>query len=72
MAILIEKSYGVNDRVLAETEVDVAVESLRTLGYAIIDGGYTISQLAEFSEIRTRAQNSRKDSRRPRGLGGDG
>jgi ectoine hydroxylase-related dioxygenase (phytanoyl-CoA dioxygenase family) len=55
MAIVIEKSYGVNDRLIAETEVDVAVELLRTLGYAVVDGGYSTTQLTEFSERFERA-----------------
>jgi hypothetical protein len=44
------KSYGINQRVAADNDIDAAVESLRTLGYAVVDGGYSASELAAFSQ----------------------
>ena len=44
------RSYGINERVAVADDVDAAVESLRTLGYAVVDGGFTAEQLGAFSQ----------------------
>lgn len=44
------RSYGINERVAADSDIDAAVESLRTLGYAIVDGGYSAGELGGFSQ----------------------
>ncbi|SDR05322.1 Ectoine hydroxylase-related dioxygenase, phytanoyl-CoA dioxygenase (PhyH) family [Rhizobiales bacterium GAS113] len=41
--------YGVREQVGGVSEVDRAVEQLRLLGYAIVDGGYSAADLARFS-----------------------
>lgn len=46
----IAQSYGIRERVPVENAVDAAVESLRTLGYALVDGGYDEAELAAFSQ----------------------
>jgi ectoine hydroxylase-related dioxygenase (phytanoyl-CoA dioxygenase family) len=44
------RSYGINERVTADSDIDAAVESLRTLGYAIVQGGYSAGELGGFSQ----------------------
>lgn len=44
------RSYGVRDRVTADEPISRAVESLRLLGYAVLDAGYTSAQLDALSE----------------------
>ena len=44
------RSYGINERVAADSDIDAAVESLRTLGYAVVDGGYSAGDLSGFSQ----------------------
>ena len=38
-------NYGVREQIASETELDLAAESLQTLGYAIVDGGYSRTEL---------------------------
>ncbi|WP_395450914.1 phytanoyl-CoA dioxygenase family protein [Aminobacter sp. UC22_36] len=42
--------YGIREQIQSETALDTASESLRLLGYAIVDGGYDAGQLARFSD----------------------
>ncbi len=42
--------YGINKRVAADSDIDAAMESLRTLGYAIVQGGYAAEELSGFSQ----------------------
>jgi ectoine hydroxylase-related dioxygenase (phytanoyl-CoA dioxygenase family) len=46
---MVERFYGVSERVELGDASDGAVESLRTLGYTIVDGGYSSDELREFS-----------------------
>ena len=48
MSELADTNYGVRERVKSETALDLAIESLRTLGYATIDGGYSASEIETF------------------------
>lgn len=41
--------YGVREQVAVATAVDKAIESLRLLGFAVLDGGYSTTQLDAFS-----------------------
>jgi hypothetical protein len=34
------KRYGVNEQTVSETDTEFACESIRHLGYAVVDGGY--------------------------------
>lgn len=43
-------SYGVLERNHASTAVETAVEAVRTLGYAVLDGGYSAAELAALSQ----------------------
>ena len=45
------RSYGINERVTTESDIDAAVESLRTLGYAVVDGGYPPETSADFRNV---------------------
>jgi len=47
--------YGVIEQTISNTEVEQACESIRHLGYGIIDGGYEPAWLASFSEVFDRA-----------------
>jgi ectoine hydroxylase-related dioxygenase (phytanoyl-CoA dioxygenase family) len=47
---IVERSYGILRRRTTETEVEEACESLATLGYAVLDGGYQDSELDRFAE----------------------
>ncbi|TCR69995.1 phytanoyl-CoA dioxygenase family protein [Bosea sp. BK604] len=42
--------YGVREQTLSETAVDHAIEQLRLLGYAIVDGGYSSAELVQLSQ----------------------
>ncbi|MCA2371571.1 phytanoyl-CoA dioxygenase family protein [Agrobacterium genomosp. 3 str. CIP 111-78] len=42
--------YGIREQIQSETEIDKACESLKLLGYAVVDGGYTAEQMSRFSE----------------------
>ncbi|NOJ47791.1 phytanoyl-CoA dioxygenase family protein [Bradyrhizobium archetypum] len=44
------RSYGINERVAANSDIDAAVESLSTLGYAIVEGGYSAGELSGFAQ----------------------
>lgn len=50
------RKYGIISELKASTDVDYATESLRRLGYAVVDGGYTTTELASFSEAFDRAR----------------
>jgi ectoine hydroxylase-related dioxygenase (phytanoyl-CoA dioxygenase family) len=52
------KSYGIHQRVAAATDIDAAVESLRTIGYAVVDGGYSAGELGGFSDAFDRARGA--------------
>ncbi len=45
-----ELSYGILQRSLPESVFDEAVEQVHNLGFAIIDSGYSASELIQFSE----------------------
>jgi ectoine hydroxylase-related dioxygenase (phytanoyl-CoA dioxygenase family) len=49
------KRYGVTEQISTTTDVDCACESLRRLGYAVIDGGYDANILSAFSDAFERA-----------------
>lgn len=53
-----ERFYGVLERTSAEDPVAQAQESLRTLGYAVVDGGFSDDQL---SEIGSAFETARKN-----------
>ena len=42
--------YGILHQNSPETAVDIAVEQIKTLGYTVIDGGYSSHELRTFSE----------------------
>lgn len=42
-------SYGIRDRIEATTAVEIAVESLSTLGYAVVASGFSDTELDAFS-----------------------
>ncbi|UIK08710.1 phytanoyl-CoA dioxygenase family protein [Neorhizobium galegae] len=42
--------YGVREQVRSESAIDKACESLRLLGYAVVGGGYSAEQMAQFSQ----------------------
>ncbi len=48
--------YGILEQIQSTTDLDAACESLRLLGYAIVDGGYDSEQLARFSDAFDGAQ----------------
>ena len=50
MAIITERRYGIQRQVAAENDLDEASETLSTLGYAVLDSGYTPVELDELSE----------------------
>jgi ectoine hydroxylase-related dioxygenase (phytanoyl-CoA dioxygenase family) len=47
--------YGVHVQVQSETAVDMAVEAIRLLGYAVVDGGYSQREMQQFSAAFDRA-----------------
>lgn len=49
MSAINERSYGIHRRVAAENDLDDACESLVTLGYAVLEGGFTPAELDELS-----------------------
>lgn len=51
-----DKSYGVRERISADTDIELAAESIRTLGYAIVDSGFSLETLAELSDSFERAR----------------
>ena len=52
------RSYGINERVTTESDIDAAVESLRTLGYAVVDGGYSAGELGGLSKCFDAARHA--------------
>lgn len=62
MDAITERSYGILRRVAGGTELDEACETLSTLGYAVLDGGYSpaeINVLSEaFDEARRRSEEA--------------
>lgn len=50
MAAIIERSYGISRRIVAENDLDEAGEMLSTLGYAVMDSGFTTAELDDLSE----------------------
>ncbi|MGO4170876.1 phytanoyl-CoA dioxygenase family protein [Bosea sp. TAF32] len=49
MTAITERSYGIHRRVAAENDLDDACETLATLGYGVLNGGYTSAELDELS-----------------------
>jgi ectoine hydroxylase-related dioxygenase (phytanoyl-CoA dioxygenase family) len=49
MTCTITRGYGIRDRAAASDEAGIAAESLQTLGYALVDGGYADAELAAFA-----------------------
>lgn len=47
--------YGVNTQSRSENAVDQAVESIKLLGYAVVDGGYDAAQIGRFESAFDRA-----------------
>ncbi len=43
------RSYGIRERVTSDDEIARAIESLRLLGYAVLDGGYSTDELDALS-----------------------
>lgn len=58
MSSIPESAYGILDQTNCETKEQEAVEQIKTLGYAVLDGGFTDLELSRFStqfnEIKTR------------------
>jgi ectoine hydroxylase-related dioxygenase (phytanoyl-CoA dioxygenase family) len=50
------RRYGVIEQTASETDVDYACESIRHLGYAVIDGGYEAAWLKVLSDAFERAR----------------
>ena len=42
--------YGIREQIQSETALDKACESLKLLGYAIVDGGYDAEEMSRFSK----------------------
>jgi ectoine hydroxylase-related dioxygenase (phytanoyl-CoA dioxygenase family) len=49
MSFSVQGNYGVHHRISAETVVERAVEAIRTVGYAVVDGGYEPPELDAFT-----------------------
>src|ERR1700733_2337865 len=49
------RRYGATEQTVSETDVEYACESIRHLGYAVIDGGYGSRWLETLSEAFERA-----------------
>jgi hypothetical protein len=52
----VTKRYGVMEQTASTTDVEYACESIRHLGYGIVDGGYTSRWLEDLSEAFERIQ----------------
>jgi ectoine hydroxylase-related dioxygenase (phytanoyl-CoA dioxygenase family) len=50
------RRYGAIEQTVSETDVEYACESIRHLGYAVIDGGYELRWLKTLSEAFERAR----------------
>lgn len=44
------RSYGVREALNCDSDAAAAIENLQSLGYAVLDGGYTSDQIAAFRE----------------------
>jgi ectoine hydroxylase-related dioxygenase (phytanoyl-CoA dioxygenase family) len=62
MAAITERSYGVLRRVAAEDDLDHACETLSTVGYAVLDGGYTPAELDDLSAAFDAAQQRSEEA----------
>src|SRR5438445_178430 len=51
----IPRRYGVTEQTQAGTDIERACESIRQLGYAVIDGGYGAEWLSSLSDAFDRA-----------------
>jgi ectoine hydroxylase-related dioxygenase (phytanoyl-CoA dioxygenase family) len=51
------RRYGVIEQTKAESDVERTCESIRQLGYGVVDGGYDIDWLASLSQAFDRARN---------------
>ncbi|WGR96193.1 phytanoyl-CoA dioxygenase family protein [Bradyrhizobium sp. ISRA443] len=51
------RRYGVIEQVKSENDIERACESIRQLGYGVIDGGYDVEWLASLSRAFDRAKN---------------
>ena len=53
-----QASYGILQQTLCETAADQVIEQIRTLGYAVLDGGFSQQELQHFSKTfyETRSQ----------------
>lgn len=47
--------YGVHIQTRSDTPIDLAVEAIRLLGYAVVDGDYSESELRQYSDAFDRA-----------------
>ena len=45
-----QASYGILQQTLCETAADQVIEQIRTLGYAVLDGGFSQQELQHFSK----------------------
>lgn len=52
------RRYGVKEQTPSGGAVDLAVESLDLLGFAVVDGGYTAAELDQFAEHFDRAHTA--------------
>ena len=54
------RDYGITERITSQTSVETATESLKSLGYAVVDGGYTDKELSglakAFDEAREKSE----------------
>jgi ectoine hydroxylase-related dioxygenase (phytanoyl-CoA dioxygenase family) len=57
-----ERSYGISERVSVSDACDEHVEGLKTLGYTVVDGGYSAAELKEFSDAFDVARKSSVES----------
>ena len=50
------RRYGAIEQTVSETDVEFACESIRHLGYAVVDGGYELRWLQTLSDAFERAR----------------
>lgn len=60
--LLKERSYGISERVKISDACDEHVEGLKTLGYTVVDGGYSTAELKEFSAAFNVARQLAQDA----------
>ena len=53
--------YGITERNTVKSQYDAALESLRSFGFAVIDGGYSKEEIAEFSDAFDEARKKAHD-----------